>query len=359
MSEDRFLLFDVRTRRAIAETEAVGTFSFTDTLNAPGSWSATIPMDQPHGSGITAATLITPNAVFAYERGEILRSAGPIVTYRVDRRARTISLSGEGWLNLLRRRRLHITKTYAATDQLAIARDLIDYTQTTSDVYDNLGIDLTETFATTVARDRTYFGYEYKSIGTLVEQLAAVNNGFDFRLTPQWSAAPNSTLVVRFGVTFPALGRSTGYTFDLNAVEVTSVDVDMGRYANRATATGLGTGENTPAETVTNAVSLAANITLEDVVSQGDVSEGITLQEYARRRLAIGSVPLTYPTVVLPGERLGEFIPGDQVSCVGVDGILDISGEYRITEIKYDLPADGADTMSLTLVPQAAWEDVS
>lgn len=356
---DRFLLFDARTRLAIAETEVVDSFSFTDTLNAPGSWEATIPMDQPTGSAITSATLITPNAVFAYEKGELLRSAGPIVSYRIDRDVRRIKLSGEGYLNLLRRRLLYETKTYVATQQLAIVADLLAYAAGTADPYDNLGIDTTELSATTVARDRTYYDYEVKSIGTLIEQLAAVNNGFDFRLTPQWTNGPNSQLSIRFGVTYPALGRDTGYAFDLNAVEIASVDIDLSRYANRATATGRGTGEETPRSTIANTASVAANITLEDVVTQGDVSEGITLDDYARRRLSIGSVPLVYPTVVLPGDRLGDFIPGDRVSCVGTDGILDVRGLYRITEMKYELNDGGHDELSLTLVPQAAWENVT
>lgn len=356
---DRFLLFDARTRIAIAETEVVDGYSFTETLNAPGSWSATIPVDQPTGNGISTETLITPNAIFAYEKGDILRFAGPIITYRIDRSSRKISLSGEGYLNLLRRRHLYVTKTYAATQQLAIVADLLAYAAGTADPYDGLGIDVTELSATTQARDRTYWSYEFKSIGTLIEQLAAVNGGFDFRLIPQWTNGPNSTMVIRFGVTYPALGRDTGYTFDLNAVEIVSVDIDLGRFVNRATATGLGTGEDIPFVTVANAGSVAANITLEDVVSVGDVSEGATLTDYAKRRLAIGAVPLVYPTVVLGGERLGDFIPGDRVSCIGADGVLDISDIYRITDMKYDLPASGPDTLTLTLVPQAAWEEVT
>src|SRR5881394_1551809 len=258
---DRFLLLDYLTRTVVTELPAVDSFSYTETLNKPGSWSVTIPLK----ANVGAANLFSSRAIFAFERAEILRWAGPLLTARVDLEAGTVNLSGEGYMNYLRRRILYTTKTYAATDQLLIVKDLIDYAQTHWGTPGNLGIVTTALSAvTTFARDRTYFYYEKKKIGELIEQLAAVRNGFDFRLTPRWSNGPNSTMVLDFGVTYPSFGRETGYVVDVNAHELTTVDVDLTKLAFAVVASGQGTGEDIPSSIVSKPDLIAVNALLED-----------------------------------------------------------------------------------------------
>jgi hypothetical protein len=349
---DRFLLLDYLTRTVVTELAAVDSFSYTETLNKPGSWSATIPLSGTVG----AADLYSSRAIFAFERAEILRWAGPLLTARVDLNAGTVAISGEGYMNYLRRRVLYDTKTYAATDQLLIVKDLIDYAQTHWGAPGNLGIVTTAlTAITTFARDRTYFYYEKKLIGELIEQLAAVRNGFDFRLTPRWTNGPNSTMALDFGVTYPAFGRETGYVVDVNAHNLTAVDVDLTKLAFAVTASGQGTGEDIPSSSVSNAALIAVNAVLEDAITVGDVTQTGTLVDYANRRLDLGSVPLIYPTFAFTATDIGTFIPGDQVIVVGKSGALDIGGIYRIAEQKFDLPANGPESLQLTLAPLRAW----
>lgn len=348
---DRFLLLDYLTRTIIAEMPAVDSFSYSETLNKPGSWTTTIPLNTP----ISAADLYSSRAVFAFERAGILRWAGPILTARIDVENNAIALSGEGYMNYLRRRVLYVTMQFSGIDQLVIAKDLIDYAQSFG-TPSNLGIVTTAlTAITTVTRDRTYYSYEKKFIGELIEQLANVRDGFDFRLTPRWSNGPNSTMVIDFGVTYPSYGRPTGYVFDVAAHDVPTIDIDLTRLAFKVSAVGRGTGEDIPSVTLSKPSLIAASALLEDVVSAGDVSETGTLNDYAQRRLDLGSSPLIYPIVVLGTEDIGSFIPGDQVILNGSAGTLDIGGTYRIVEQKLDLPSSGPETLSLTLTPLAAW----
>jgi len=351
---DRFLLLDYLTRTVVTELPAVDSFSYTETLNKPGSWSVTIPLK----ANVGAADLFSSRAIFAFERAEILRWAGPLLTARVDLEAGTVNLSGEGYMNYLRRRILYTTKTYAATDQLLIVKDLIDYAQTHWGTPGNLGIVTTALSAiTTFARDRTYFYYEKKKIGELIEQLAAVRNGFDFRLTPRWSNGPNSTMVLDFCVTYPSFGRETGYVVDVNAHNLTAVDVDLTKLAFAVSASGQGTGEDIPSVSVSNAALIAVNAVLEDAFTVGDVLTTGTLTDYANRRLDLGSTPLIYPTFAFTTDFIGSFIPGDQITCVGTTGVLNIGGIYRIVEQTFDLPASGAESLKLTLAPLRAWSE--
>lgn len=349
---DRFLLLDYLTRTVVAELPAVESFSYTETLNKPGSWSATIPLS----ADVDAADLYSSRAIFAFERAELLRWAGPLLTVRVNLDAGTVDLSGEGYMNYLRRRILYETKIYAAVDQLLIVKDLIDYAQTHWGTPGDLGIVTTALSAvTTMSRDRTYFYYEKKLIGELIEQLAAVRNGFDFRLTPRWTNGPNSTMVLDFGITYPSFGRETGYVVDVNAHNLTAVDVDLTKLAFAVTASGQGTGEDIPSSSVSNSALIAVNAVLEDAITVGDVTGTDTLVDYANRRLDYGSTPLIYPTFDFVAEDIGTFIPGDQVICVGTTGVLDIGGIYRIVEQTFDLPADGPENLKLTMAPLRAW----
>lgn len=349
---DRFLLLNYLTRQVVAELPAIGSMSYTETLNKPGSFSCTIPIS----SDVGADDLYSSRAIFAFERAELLRAVGPILSARIDPGAGTIALAGEGHMNLLKRRILWTTKTYSGIDQLLIVKDLIDYAQNTFGTPGNLGITTTAlTAITTTNRTKVYYWYERKKIGELIEQLSETENGFDFRLTPRWTSGPNSTMALDFGVTYPKSGRQTGYVFDVNAVDITAIDVDMSRFAFQAVASGSGTGEAIPSVSVINSPRISTNALLEDAITIGDESSLINLRDYGNRRLALGQTPLLFPTIRLTSEYLGAFIPGDQVRFVGSAGVLDITGTYRIVEQTFSLEADGEESLTITLAPLAAW----
>lgn len=349
---DRFLLLDYLTRDVVCELPAISSMSYTETLNKPGNWSVSLPIT----SEVLAADLYSSRAIFVFERAEIIRFAGPIITARVNLDSQSINLNGEGPMNFLKRRVLWSNKTYTNTDQLLIVKDLIDYAQNTFGTPGNLGITTTAlTAITTVNRTKNYYYYEHKLIGELIEQLAEIQDGFDFRITPRWSDGPNSTLVYDFGVTFPKTGRQTGYVFDVNAVDFSTIDVDLSRLAFQAVATGNGTGENIPFYVRSNSSKIPVNALLEDVVSVGDEPSVATLGDYAYRRLSLGQVPLIYPNVILDPSFIGSFIPGDQVRCLGNTGVLDIGGTYRIVEQSFSLDAEGPESISIKLAPLAAW----
>jgi hypothetical protein len=91
-----------------------------------------------------------------------------------------------------------------------------------------------------VLRDRTYQAYEVKQIGEAVEQLAAVDGGFDFAIDVTPSFGKVLTL------SYPRRGRiagTTGIVFESgkNLLGYTE-DVDAGRQATIYTAIGAGDG---------------------------------------------------------------------------------------------------------------------
>lgn len=353
MARWRHLLFDVVTRAPQLELDVVGNdATFGEVLNSPGSAQAAIPIwPRP---GLTKEMLAPPRAVYAVEKDDELVWAGPIITHQFDIDAGTMTLGCEGYWNYVRRRNLvGNSLTYTGIEQMQIAKNLIDWAQTFL-TYGTLGIDASGFTASGVLRDRTYNGFEHPGIGKLIEDLAAVDDGFDFRLYPKWSAGPNSQMNLRLDFHYPAVGRETNVALDLAANAVTpDVKVDSSNLANEAIVEGAGTG-NTQLSNITADITLMATqgIRLDTVESHTDVTQASTLAGYSRRALARGKAPITVPRVEVSADLLGELVIGDQVRVIANVGLLSLDAPFRIT--RYTVNA-ATERMTLDLAPLAAF----
>lgn len=356
MAQWRYLLMDAVTRTAQAELPVVNSARFSETLNAPGAFELTIPLIPPTGSSLTPAMLAPPRAVIAFEKDDVLIWAGFIWTHAYDIAAGTMTLSGEGYQSVLRRRILRATKTYLAAsgwDQEEIAWDLIAYAQ--GQVGGNLGI-VDKHAVSGQLRDRTYYSYERKFIGQLIEQLAAVNGGFDFRFSPTWTAGPNSTLEVDFLTTYPCYGRDVGLVWELGSnCQIPSASLDGTNLAFSVDALGQGMGELMPIATATNALA-QSTFGLDDAVTFGDITDVPTLTDHAKRRLARGSEPVVIPTVLVGSDQLGAFICGDQARVKADYGLLQLDGQFRITSYEVTIPNQGPESVALTHAPLELFE---
>lgn len=348
MATWRFLIFDIDTLEPQAELVAVGdTAPFGEMLNSPGSASVTIPLVPSNAAALTPAMILPPRAIYAVEKDDVILWAGPVITHDYNIANRTVTLACEGFLNYLRRRHLFNTQGFIGTEQTDIAIYLIDYAAAWpggGPYYDTTGV-----VPTGVNRDRTYYYYEHNSIGTLIEQLAAVNNGFDFRFVPSWTAGPNSALDIAFEVTYPATGRRTTIVLDLDSnAHVESVQMDATNLAYVAIIEGQGTGEDQHSAIINNEVAINANLRLEAVETHGDVIESSTLVSYAQARLNKGSTPMMVPKVTVSTDMLGEFITGDQVRVRADIGLLQLDDWYRITAWEAN---PHTERVTLTLAP--------
>lgn len=115
-------------------------------------------------------------------RGETLVHAGPITAVQVQSGTATItSLGVASYLD-----RWYVEPgdvlEYSAVDQLDIARGLINYWQ--SKPFGHFGITWGSEPTSDVMRDRTYDGAKPNNIGQRLRELSAVQNGFDWRITP-------------------------------------------------------------------------------------------------------------------------------------------------------------------------------
>jgi hypothetical protein len=358
MSDYRFLWADLLTGDVQGEVP-VESASFSHILNAPGACGLTIPLrsNKPGNvATLTESSFAPARTSIFVSRDDVLLWGGILWSVDADVEQNALTANATGFHSYFRKRLLRIDKTYAATEQVDIAVDLLDYA--IAQPGGMVPVTTTTAAATGVTRDRTYWEYERKNIGELIEQLSAVQNGFDFRYEPRWDG---SSLGVNFVVSYPRTGRNTDIVLELGAnVELLSLTNDGTQMANQVDALGGGQGPDTPIRTARDTSILSTYPLLEDVTSHTDVISGDTLQEHAEARLDSGRRAIKIPTVRLskgsiPG--LGDYVIGDQVRVKGSYGYLDVDDSFRITGITVAVGSTGDEVVDRSLAPVGAFSE--
>ncbi|MFJ8472161.1 hypothetical protein [Kitasatospora sp. NPDC094011] len=360
MAQYRILIAEFVSGEVWGELPAAE-LSYTRTLSAPGSASAKVSFERVPWQALQ------PWRVLIYvQRGQQVLWSGPLVGVDVDLEVETVTLNAVGLWAYYRRRQITSTATYGQVDQGLIVRRLVeDYADGTGKIAWNTGpgaMSWDGSEVTGVPRDRTYYGYEHKWVGQVVEDLGAVRGGFHFRVDAGWLGG-------RLTNTMHLLARE-GEPTDLvldhgSTCDVPRVTIDGTAMTTEAAVTGSGDAEsqlvswwyNLPAET-----DPSRRIPrLSAVESRQDVALVDTLTEYARQTIAAGSVPITIPAVRLyPGSHPGpgDVQVGQQVRMrVPVRGRLLVDGRYLITEITVRVGDDGEET-TLTVTPTEVYANV-
>lgn len=205
-----YLAMDLRTGTIIAELPLTNVM-FSRILNGAGDFRAELPVTSPAQLGIDLTTATEPaRTVLLVDRDGVLQWAGIIWTDDFRSSQAGWPIAGLELWSYFRHRLISGTRTYTSTDQLAIARDLVNYAQAKPG--GNAGVAVGSETAG-VNRNRTYYGDEYKSVAEAIEQLAAVEQGFDFSIDPTYAAGVPSFPLHLY---YPRRGRpavSTGHVF--------------------------------------------------------------------------------------------------------------------------------------------------
>lgn len=325
-------------------------FSYTNTLNAPGSATVTIALD-PGVAHVNTNTIVTgaATAIYIERRGRFVWS-GLLWDAVPNYADGTLDLQCEGWMSYFRLRHYHATTRFTQVDQAVIARSLLQHAAMYG-VGSNLGMIEYGTETTGVLRDRTYKQSERKSIGDAVEQLAAVEDGFDFSFDTAWNGPD---LVTTFRVHYPAIGRYR----DLTLEQDRNCDIPSATIGGKSVAThafALGSGDGPEMVWASSGASSLVFPRLESVESYSDVKEYSTLKAKADRRVKLGKAPIVLPRIELYSDAypgLGEFALGDAMNVRGGYGLVPLDGVWRMTEIAVSVDESGEESISLTAAPR-------
>ncbi|MFE0762628.1 hypothetical protein [Streptomyces smyrnaeus] len=177
----RVLLCDLLTDRLVDSLPVQG-LALDDYIGKTGSLRGTVPIPNRQIAQRARRALTPGRTGLWVERGRDIWWGGILWTLNVDSNDRGYlgaQIQAGGWESYLYRRLL--VDDYAATarDQLDVARDLLDYVQASPG--GDLGIEA-DTALSGVLRDREYSRYDLHSVGDLLDDLAAAENGFEWRI---------------------------------------------------------------------------------------------------------------------------------------------------------------------------------
>jgi hypothetical protein len=177
----RALFCDLRSDQLL-DVLSVSGVELEDFIGKTGRLSATVPVPNSELAERARAAITPGRTALWVERGRDIWWGGILWTAstRSDERGFiSVEIQAGTWDSYLTHRIAYDSLTATQTDQFDIARGLIDYTASVP------GGDIGITYGTEtsgVLRDRTWRRYDLHIVRDLLDNLAAVQNGFEWRI---------------------------------------------------------------------------------------------------------------------------------------------------------------------------------
>ena len=355
---DYRILYALTTDDVVLGELPVTDFTFSEALNAAGTFTATLALDTVQAPALSAS-VASPEltaATFApdgrtqifVERDGVIEWAGILWAYQASIAAQTAVISATGYLSYFSRRLITADATYAAVEQTAIGWGLINTAQTAS----SIGI-IDGSTASGTTRTRTYEGRYALSVGEALRNLSKTDGGFDFRFSAAWSAG---SIVKSFTTSFPQTGVATNTVID-TASNVADMRVSVNGTAVNTLAYASG-APGSVRQSTSNAGLEASLPRLEVIEAYPSSITSANLLEHSDRLSQRGSLAVNAISVEMEAgadPAVGGFNVGDIVEVRGSVGWLDTAGDYRIVSYSASVDDSGTEKLQLQLASAEAF----
>jgi hypothetical protein len=337
LGEYLFLSTNLLTVKVIAEVN-LQSMHWDEFYNRPGSGRATARIHdekttpenfQPWGTGLWVVK--DGDLRFGGIMGQIAPRSGtnvidiPVVSFaeylrkRLIRNITNMSFATMSGNNI----------TWTDRDQFEIAADVIAHTQIGNG---DLGITTVWDALSGIVRTDTVHTWDFKMSGEYFEDLAARNNGFDWRIEYHY-VDDNPT--PRMRLKYPRMGRKTGFTLyykDGTDSNIQSYDVSGGKPPISGVLALMGSGEGDAMVRSTLNPS-SGHVDYDEVASFKDVSVVSTLNEHGNYILAQRSnANRTFDCTLAYDQDPGytEFVCGDDMRLQVDDGYNQINASTTV-----------------------------
>lgn len=330
---------------AVASDVPVESLDQSDNLNSAGAVTFTLPL---YSTAATQANLAPVKRTIELRRDATLRFAGPIWMVGANLSDQQVNVSAEGWYSLLRRRQLTDTVVYTAQEQLDIAWDLIDRTQ--SATYGNIGITRwgSET-PSGINRKRLWCCYERMTISDAIEDIAFADDGFDFDITPAkvwraWSPRRGTSKNVTF-----ATGTGPDQTLPADTYPIYQLSFDEDGQNLTTEASVIPDDDNCNDIVVLQSSNIATYNLLQNEVTSGekvrDRADRVTLAREYIRSWRVPRYTVSLDTDLVPWSN---YDVGDMVTVDADAGFATFDREFRVISWRVQV-ASGVETVQLEL----------
>ena len=362
----RYLFVDLLSNTIIGELPLTGV-GFTQQLNQPGTFQGHLLLSGVNADKYNVDLSTIPAHCGLYvDRDGILVWGGVIWGRSYNSTSQTLSFSAQEWISYFDHRRVTQDIEFTNTDQLLIAKTLIENAQNAT--YGDIGVGYNSAGQTSsgVLINRTYYNYELKNVFQAVQDLSRQGDGFDFSIDVEYDAItdlpvknfntyyPRSGLVYSFGdpdvpvFTFPA-GNMVEYEYPEDGSVV----------ANTVYALGAGSNEGKQIATGQDTTKLLAGWALLETTSNySDITDVTVLQELANAQSLATSYPPVVLKIVVPAyvdPVFGTYQVGDDARIIITDSRFPntLDEIYRIVGLTVQPGEDGPERVTLTLAQGA------
>ena len=362
MTTYRYLFADLATNAILAELPITGV-SFTQQLNTSGTFTGRLLLSGVNAAGLNVANGTIPGRTVVYvDRDGTLVWGGIIWGREYSSTSQTLTFQAREFMSYFERRRITSTQAYINIDQLDLAQALISNAQGAP--YGNIGLLYNQDPASTTTSGnlvtRTYYGYEYKTVFSAIQDLSKQLDGFDYEIEVYYDGDNNPAR--SFNTYYPRVGtdysstNATAPVFQLpgNMVEYNYPE-DASIAANTIYALGAGSNEGKLIQTATDATKFTDGwALLEDQANYSDITDTTVLAGLAQGQITAVSYPPTTLKVVAPPSQnpvFGTYRVGDEVRIIITDNRFPttLDAIYRLVALSVTPGEDSPERITLTL----------
>lgn len=355
----RYLFANLLTNEIIAELPLTGV-TFTQQLNQAGTLQGHLLLSGMTTAqfNVNASTIPAKTAIYVDRNGELVWG-GIIWGRNYDSVEQRLMLMAREFESYFERRRITTTTAFTNTDQLVIARTLIDNAQAVT--YGDIGV-ITGTETSPILIDRVYYDYELKGVYPALQDLSRAEDGFDFNIKVEYdpiTEEPIKTLVLgypRTGTVYDVNNpQAFVFIFPAGNIVLYEYPEDGSIAANSVYAQGAGSNEGKLIENAQDVTKFADGwALLEDQANYSDVTDATLLQELAIGQVNATSFPPTVIKIVVPAyvsPEFGTYQIGDDARLIITDERFPntLDAIYRIVALTVEPGENGPERVTITL----------
>ncbi len=355
----RYLFANLLTNEIIGELPLTGV-SFTQQLNQAGTLQGHLLLSgmATEQFNVNASTIPAKTAIYV-DRNGVLVWGGVIWGRTYNSTEQTLNITAREFESYFERRRITTTQAFTNTDQLVIARTLIDNAQLVP--YGDIGV-ITGSETSGVLVDRVYYDYELKGVYPAIQDLSRADDGFDFNIQVSYDPVtyePIKTLILGYPRTGTAYNPNdpAAFVFIFPAGNIVEYEYpeDGSIAANSVYALGAGSNEGKLIENAQDATKFADGwVLLEEQANYSDVTDVTLLQELALGQVLAVSYPPTTIKIVVPAyvsPEFGTYGIGDDARIIITDERFPetLDAVYRIVALNVQPGEDGPERVTITL----------
>ena len=356
MAQYRYLFADLLTNTILAELPLTNV-NFTQQLNTSGTFTGELLISGINTTALNVSNATIPDRTALYvDRDGALVWGGIIWNRERTSANQTLKITAREFESYFERRRITSDVVFSNTDQLTAVQSVVNTAQAATN--GNIGVAVgTETSGVLI--NRTVYGYEYKTVFSLIQDLSRSASGFDFNIYVYYDSNNSPAKLLRLG--YPRYGRKYSATsttvpvFELpgNIIEYSFLE-DGTTAANTIYALGAGSNPGKLLATGTDGTKIAAGWPLlEDQSNYSDVSDSTLLTNLANGQVAVVSYPpTTIKIAVSPNNDpiFGSYEIGDDARVRILDDAFStqLDTTYRI--VAYNVTVGESNTPEIVTV---------